>query len=68
VVLGGSPYHFVDHLGQDRDQNEIGRHLHGSLHLHFLFPDDWMARGNDVEEKVLQTRRKFAVLLTSQDG
>jgi len=67
VVLDDSP-HSVDHLGRDRDQNEIGHHLHGSPHLHLLFPDDWMAKGNVVEEKALQTRQKFVAVLTSQDG
>jgi hypothetical protein len=66
--LGDFPCHFVDHLGRYHDQNEIDLRFHGSLHSHFLSPDDWMARGNGDEEKELQTRQKFAVLLTFLGG
>ena len=66
--LDDYPYHFGGHLGRDRDPNEIDLRLHDSLYLHFLFPDDWMAKGNDIEEKVLQTRQRFVVGLTFQAG
>jgi hypothetical protein len=61
-------YHCGGRLGRDRDQNEIDLRLHDSLYSHSLFPDDWMAKGNDVEEKVLQTRQKFAAVPTFQAG
>lgn len=65
--LVDSLYH-VDRLGRDRDRNEIDLRLRGSPHLYFLFLDDWTARENGGEEKVLQTRRKYVVVPTSQGG